>query len=46
MQEKSILPVIRNDFEFTRKKKMKKNKEKKIAIDYNEIQYYRMYNGT
>lgn len=27
-------------------KKMKKNKEKKIAIDYNEIQYYRMYNGT
>lgn len=33
VQEKSILPVIRNDFEFTREKKMKKNKEKKIAIE-------------
>lgn len=38
VQEKSILPVIRNDSEFTREKKMKKNKEEKSQsrrrVDY------------
>lgn len=38
VQEKSILLVIRNDSEFTREKKMKKNKEEKSQsrrrVDY------------
>lgn len=36
VQEKSILPVTRNDSEFTREKKMKKNKEEKLRrrVDY------------